>query len=82
VGQEGRKVGSLKQWARSHVVRGEMQNCTPLWREAHFQVKMPQTPDLSFGPLFEVGMSKNGTPLWRDLQLKPYKIQNTAGPDH
>ena len=22
------------------VVRGEMKNCTPLWREAHFQVKM------------------------------------------
>jgi len=22
------------------VVRGEIKNCTPLWREAHFQVKM------------------------------------------
>ena len=35
-----RKVGSLKRWVRSHVVRGEIKNCTPLWREAHFQVKM------------------------------------------
>ena len=30
---------------------------TPLWREAHFQVKMHK--DLSFGPLLEVAMSKN-----------------------
>ena len=35
-----RKVGSLKRGARSHVVRGEIKNCTPLWREAHFEVKM------------------------------------------
>ena len=36
----GRKVGSLKRRVRSHVVRWEMKSCTPLWREAHFQVKM------------------------------------------
>ena len=35
-----RKVGSLKRRVRSHVVRGEMKNCTALWREAHFEVKM------------------------------------------
>ena len=39
VAQEGRKVGSLKRRVRSHVVRWEMKSCTPLWREAHFQVK-------------------------------------------
>ena len=38
-----RKVGSLKRRVRSHVVRGEIKNCTPLWREAHFQVKMYKT---------------------------------------
>ena len=37
---EGRKVGSLKRRVRSHVVRWEMKNCTPLWHEAHFEVKM------------------------------------------
>ena len=37
---EGRKVGSLKRRLRSHVARWEMKNCTRLWREAHFQVKM------------------------------------------
>ena len=37
---EGRKVGSLKRRVRSQLARGEMKNCTPLWREAHLQVKM------------------------------------------
>ena len=35
----GRKVGSLKRRVRSQLARWEMKNCTPLWREAHFQVK-------------------------------------------
>ena len=43
VAPEGRKVGSLKRRVRSHVVRWEMKSCTPLWREAHFQVKMCKT---------------------------------------
>ena len=41
---EGRKVGSPKRRVRSHVARWEMKNCTPLWREAHFQVKMLKAP--------------------------------------
>ena len=41
---EGQKVGSLKQRVRSQLARWEMKNCTPLWREAHFQVKMYKTP--------------------------------------
>ena len=40
---EGRKVGSLKRWVRSQLARWEMKNCTPLWREAHLQVKMYKT---------------------------------------
>ena len=33
------------QWfvARSQLARWEMKKCTPLWREAHFQVKMHKT---------------------------------------
>ena len=109
--------------------------CTPLWREAHFQVKMYKTPHVratfggsdvekvhvvarstfrsqnvqnttcsrhfwrfgcwksarcgakhiskskcrkhtSFGPLFEVEMSKKCTPLWRQ------NVQNTRVSDH
>ena len=40
---EGRKVGSLKRRVRSQLARGEIKNCTPLWREAHFQVNMLKT---------------------------------------
>ena len=41
---EGRKVGSLKRRVRSQLARWEMKSCTPLWREAHFQVKMLKAP--------------------------------------
>ena len=44
VAPEGRKVGSLKRRVRSHVVRWEMKSCTPMWREAHLQVKKLKTP--------------------------------------
>ena len=43
VAPEGQKVGSLKRRVRSQLARGEMKNCTLLWREAHFQVKMYRT---------------------------------------
>ena len=37
---EGGKVGSLKRRVRRQLARWEMRKCTPLWREAHIQVKM------------------------------------------
>ena len=43
---EGRKVGSLKRQVRSQLARWEMKSCTPLWREAHVEVKMYKTPQL------------------------------------
>ena len=50
-----------------------MKNCTPLWREAHFEVKMYKRT--SAGPLLEVEMSKKCTPLWREahFEVKMYK---------
>ena len=42
--QEGRKVGSLKRRVWSHLGEWEMNNCTPLWREADLEVKRPKTP--------------------------------------
>ena len=39
VAPEGRKVGSLKRRVRSQLATGAMKNCTPLWREAHLEVK-------------------------------------------
>ena len=44
VAPEGRKVGSLKRRVRSQLATGAMKNCTTLWREAHFQVKMYKIP--------------------------------------
>ena len=43
VAPDGRKVGSLKRRVRSQLARWEMKNCTPLWREAHVEVKMHKT---------------------------------------
>ena len=40
VAPEGRKVGSLKRRVPSHLARWEMKNCTPLWHEANFKIKM------------------------------------------
>ena len=40
---KGGKVGSLKRRVRRQLARWEMRKCTPLWREAHFQVKMYKT---------------------------------------
>ena len=40
VAPEGRKVGSLKRRVRSQLARWVMKICTPLWREADFEVKM------------------------------------------
>jgi len=74
------KVGLLKRRVRSHVVRGEIKNCTPLWREARFEVKC--TKHLSSGAILEVTMSKNGTPLWRENALASQNAQNTAASDH
>ena len=79
---EGRKVGSLKRRVRSQLARWEMKKCTPLWREAHFQVKMYKTPQLR--PLLEVQMSKQCTPLWREahFEVKMYKahqVRTTFG---
>ena len=43
VAPEDRKVGSLKRRVRSQLARWVMKNCTPLWREADFQVKIYKT---------------------------------------
>ena len=77
---EGRKVGSLKRRVRSQLARWEMKNCTPLWREARFEVKMYKTTIL--GPLLEVEMSKKCTPLWREAHFEVKMLKNTRGSDH
>ena len=39
-----RKVRLLKRQVRRYVFSREIKNCTPLWREAHLEVKMYKTP--------------------------------------
>jgi hypothetical protein len=63
--EEGRKVGSLKRRVRSRLGRWEMKNCTPLWREAHFEVNMCKTHQVrSTFWSWEFRMLKMCTPLW------------------
>ena len=65
---EGRKVGSLKRRVRSQLARWEMINCTPLWREAHFQVKMYKAHQVRSA--FRSWDVKKCTPLRRESHFK------------
>ena len=80
VAPEGRKVGSLKRRVRSQLARGEMKNCTPLWREAHFQVKMYKTHHsrTTFGSW---DVEKVHAVVARST-FPSQNVQNTSGPDH
>ena len=60
-------VGRLLEVAMS-------KKCTPLWRKAHFQVKMYKTPQRR--PLLEVEMSKKCTPLWREAHFQVKSVKN------
>ena len=73
----GAKHISKSKRTKHNIVRPLLEvemskKCTPLWREAHFEVKMYKT---SVGPLLEVEMSKKCTPLWREahFEVKMYK---------
>ena len=46
---------------------------TPLWREAHFEVKMYKKHTV-LGPLLEVEMSKKCTPLWREAHFQDVQM--------
>ena len=47
---------------------------TPLWREAHFEVKIYK--HTRFGPLLEVEMSKKCTPLWCETHFEVKSAKN------
>ena len=83
VAPEGRKVGSLKRRVRSNLARWEMNNCTPLWREARLQ----KLKHLTFGALLEVEIMKKCTPLWREAHFevktcKAHRARTTFGSWH
>ena len=77
---EGRKVGSLKRQVRSQLARWEMKNCTPLWREAHFEVKMHKTHQLrtTFGSW---DVEKVHAVVARST-FGSQNVQNTPASDH
>ena len=52
--------------------------CTPLWREAHFQVKMHKTHHsrTTFGGLDVEKVSKKCTPLWREAHFEVKSVKN------
>ena len=76
----GRKVGSLKRRVRSQLARWEMKSCTPLWREAHFQVKMYKTPQVrtTFG---SCDVEKVHAVVARST-FPSQNVQNTSASDH
>ena len=80
VAPEGRKVGSLKRQVRSQLARWEMKKCTPLWREAHFQVKMYKTPHVrtTFG---SCDVEKVHAVVARST-FPSQNVQNTPASDH
>ena len=80
VAPEGRKVGSLKRRVRSQLARGEMKNCRPLWREAHFQVKMWKT--LGVRTTFGTWDVENVHAVVARSTFPSQNVQNTRGADH
>ena len=77
---EIRKVGSLKWRVRSQLARWEMKNCTPLWREAHFEVNMYKTHQVrtTFGSW---DVEKVHAVVARST-FRSQHVQNTPGSDH
>ena len=71
---EGRKVGSLKRRVRSQLARWEMKKCTPLWREAHLEVKMYKTH--RSWDVEKVHAVVARSTFWSQ------NVQNTPGSDH
>ena len=80
VAPEGRKVGSLKRRVRSQLATGAMKNCTPLWREAHFEVKSVKNwrSRTTFGSW---DVKKVHAVVARST-FPSQNVQNTSAPDH
>ena len=75
-----RKVGLLKRRVRSQVVRGEIKNCTPLWRKPHFEVKMYKTRQVRStfccSPVEKMHAAVAKSTFWSQ------NVQNTTCLDH
>ena len=77
---EGRKVGSLKRRVRSQLARWEMKKCTPLWREAHLEVKMYKT--LGVRTIFGGSDVEKVYAVVARSTFPSQNVQHTRGSDH
>ena len=80
VAPEGRQVSSLKRQVQSQLARWEMKNCTPLWRAAHFEVKMYKTQQLRT-TFTSWDVEKVHAVVARST-FRSQNVQNTRGSDH
>ena len=80
VAPEGRKVGSLKRRVRSQLARWKMKKCTPLWREAHFEVKMYKT--LGVRTTFGSWDAEKVHAVVARSTFPSQNVKNTRGSDH
>ena len=81
VAPEGPSVGSLKRRVRSQLARWEMTNCTPLWREAHFQVNMYKTPHQVRATFRSCDVEKVHAGVARST-FRSENVQSTSASDH
>ena len=65
VALEGRKVGSLKRRVRMLLIGWQINNCTLLWCEAHFEEMLKTPQPWSYWKLRSRKSAR--TPLWRTL---------------
>ena len=76
----GQMMDTSKSKCTKHTRSGPLlevamsKKSTPLWREAHFQVKMRKTHHVR--TLLEVAMSKKCTPLWREAHFEVKSAKN------
>ena len=72
----------LKSKCTKHTILGPLldvamsKKCTPLWREAHLEVKSVKNW------LLEVGMSKKCTALWREEHFEVKSVKNWGSRRH
>ena len=74
----------LKSKCAKHTMVGPLlevamsKKCTPLWREAHFEVKMYKTHHVrtTFGGSDVEKVSKKCTPLWREAHFEVKSVKN------
>ena len=80
VAPEGWKVGSLKRRVRRHLGRWEMKSCTPLWRDAHLEVKCVK--NWGVRTTFRSWDVEKVHAVVARSTFRSQNVQNTPAPDH